>query len=202
VPVAPVGIASNLLERRPDIAAAERRMASANALVGVAVSAYFPDLTLSGDYGTGASKLGSLLAAGTSLWSVGAQLVGTLFDFGARRAHTQAARAYYDETVAAYRQTVLTAFQGVEDELSALRIYEQEEDVLLRTESSARESVKLDLDQYKEGTIDYTTVVLAQATASAASQNVVTVLQERLQASVLLVENLGGGWSKPDLPKV
>lgn len=201
VPVAPAGIPSTLLERRPDIAAAERRMASANAQIGVAVAAYFPDLTLSGDYGTSASRLGSLLAAGTSLWSVGAQLVGTLFDFGARRARTREARAYYDQTVATYRQTVLTAFEGVEDQLSALHTYEQEQEVLIRTEGAAREAVKLDLDQYKEGTVDYATVVQAQATASAASQNVMTIFGERLQASVLLVEDLGGGWSTQDLPQ-
>jgi NodT family efflux transporter outer membrane factor (OMF) lipoprotein len=201
VPVAPIDVASTLLERRPDIAGAERRMASANAQIGVAVAAYYPDLTLTGSAGTGGSSLGNLLKAGSSLWSVGAELAGTIFDFGARHAQVREARATYDESVATYRQTVLSAFQGVEDELSALRVYQQEEDVLLHTESAAREAVQLDLSQYKEGTVDYTTVITAQATALAASQNVLTVLQERLQASTLLVENLGGGWSTQDLPK-
>jgi NodT family efflux transporter outer membrane factor (OMF) lipoprotein len=201
VPVAPVSVASTLLQRRPDIAAAERRMASSNALIGVAVSAYFPDLTLSGQYGTQGSSIGNLFSAGSSLWSVGAQLTGTIFDFGARKAQVREARAAYDESVATYRQTVLGAFQGVEDELAALRIYQQEEEVLLRTEASAQEAVRLDLNQYKEGTVDYTTVITAQATALTASQNVLTVLQQRLQASALLVEDLGGGWDRQDLPK-
>ena len=201
VPVAPVDVASGLLERRPDIAGAERRMASANALVGVAVSAYYPDLTLSGDYGSGASSIGSLFTSAASLWSVGAELADTLIDFGARRAKVREQRAAYDQAVATYRQTVLTAFQGVEDELSALHVYQQEEDVLLHDEAAARQAVQLDLNQYRAGTVDYTTVITAQATALAASQNVLTVLQGRLQASVLLVEDLGGGWSAHDLPK-
>ncbi len=201
VPVAPVDVASHLLERRPDIAAAERRMASANAQIGIAVSAYYPDLTLSGDYGSGAASLGKLFSSAASLWSVGAELADTLLDFGARRAQVRASRAAYDESVATYRQTVLTAFQGVEDELSALHVYQQEQDVLLHTEASARQAVQLDLNQYREGTIDYTTVITAQATALSASQNVLTVLQERLQASVLLVEDMGGGWSADTLPK-
>jgi NodT family efflux transporter outer membrane factor (OMF) lipoprotein len=201
VPVAPVDIGSHLLERRPDIAAAERRMASANAQIGIAVSAYYPSLSLSGDAGSGASSLGNLFRSATSLWSVGAELADTLIDFGARRAQVRASRAAYDESVATYRQTVLTAFQGVEDQLSALRIYQQEEEVLLRTESSARQAVQLDLNQYKEGTVDYTTVITAQATALSASQSVLTVLQNRLQASVLLVEDIGGGWSAKELPK-
>ena len=196
VPAPPAGLPSTLLERRPDIAAAERRMAAANAQIGVAVASYFPTITLSGDYGTGASALGGLFGAASSLWSVGASLVGTLFDFGARRAQVRGARAAYDQSVATYRQTVLTAFQGVEDELSALRIYQQEEEVQLRTESAAQQAVELDLNQYKEGTVDYATVIQAQTIALNASQNVLTVLQARLQASVLLIENLGGDWSK------
>jgi NodT family efflux transporter outer membrane factor (OMF) lipoprotein len=201
VPVAPVSVASTLLERRPDIAAAERRMASSNALIGVAVASWFPDLTLSGEYGTSGAGLGNLFSAATSLWSVGAELTGTVLDFGARKAQVKGARAAYDASVATYRQTVLTAFQGVEDELSALHTYQTEEDVLLQTQASAQEAVRLDLNQYKEGTADYTTVITAQATALAASQNVLTVMQARLQASVLLVEDLGGGWSKQDLPR-
>ena len=201
VPVAPADVASSLLERRPDIAASERRMASANALVGVAVSAYYPDLTLSGDYGTGGTSLGSLFTSAASLWSVGAELADTLIDFGARRAKVREQRAAYDEAVATYRQTVLTAFQGVEDELSALHVYQQEQEVLLNDEASARQAVQLDLNQYRAGTVDYTTVITAQATALTASQNVLTVLQQRLQSSVLLVEDLGGGWSARELPK-
>lgn len=201
VPVAPAGVASHILQRRPDIAAAERRVASANAEIGIATAAYYPDLTLSGDYGSGAASLGQLFKAASSLWSIGADIAGTLLDFGARHAKVREARAAYDESVASYRQTVLTAFQGVEDELSALHVYQQEQDVLLNEENAARHAVQLDLNQYQEGTIDYTTVITAQTTALDASRNVLTVLQERLQASVLLVENLGGGWSADELPK-
>jgi NodT family efflux transporter outer membrane factor (OMF) lipoprotein len=201
VPTPPAGIASSLLERRPDIAASERRMASANAQIGVAVSAYFPTVTLSGDYGVSAANLGKLFNASTATWSLGATGAETILDFGLRRAQVRAARAAYDEQVAAYRQTVLTAFQGVEDELSDLRIYQDQEAELLKTEAVAKEAVRLDLDEYREGTIDYTTVITAQATQLSASINVLTVLQSRLQASVLLVENLGGGWTTTDLPK-
>jgi NodT family efflux transporter outer membrane factor (OMF) lipoprotein len=201
VPTPPIALASTLLERRPDIAAAERQMASGNALIGVAVSAYYPDLTLSGEFGTGASNLGQLFSASTALWSFGAEAGETLLDFGLRRAQVRAARAVYDEDVASYRQTVLTAFQGVEDELSSLRIYQQQEAVLIQTEDTAQKALQLDLDEFKEGTIDNTTVITAQATLLGASLNVVSVLQDRLQASVLLVENLGGGWTTADLPK-
>ncbi|WP_158914472.1 efflux transporter outer membrane subunit [Caulobacter sp. S45] len=201
VPTPPVNVPSILLERRPDIAAAERQMASGNALIGVAVSAYYPDLTLSGEYGTGASSLGQLFNASSALWSVGGNAAETLLDFGLRRAQVRAARAVYDQDVATYRQTVLTAFQGTEDELSSLRIYQQQQDVLIQTEQAARKALQLDLDEYREGTIDYTTVITAQASLLSASLNVLTVLQNRLQASILLVENLGGGWTTGDLPK-
>jgi len=201
VPTPPVTVPSTLLERRPDVAAAERRMASGNALIGVAVASYFPDVTLSGDYGTAGSSLGRLFSASSTLWSFGADATETLLDFGLRRAQVHAAKAAYDEDVATYRQTVLTAFQGVEDELAALRIYEQQEDVLLRTEQAAQQTVKLDLDEYREGTVDYTTVITAEGNLLTASVNVLTGLQNRLQASVLLVEDLGGGWTSADLPR-
>jgi NodT family efflux transporter outer membrane factor (OMF) lipoprotein len=200
VPPIPVGVPSTLLERRPDVAGAERRMAAANAQIGVAVSAYFPTVTLTGEYGT-TGGLGALFGAASNLWSLGGNALETLIDFGARRAQVREARAAYDMTVATYRQTVLTAMQGVEDQLAALRIYGQENEVLLRTEQSAHQAVQLDLNEYKEGTVDYTTVISAQATELTASQNVLTVLQERLQASVVLVEDLGGGWSAKELPK-
>ncbi|WP_260923600.1 efflux transporter outer membrane subunit [Novosphingobium sp. 9] len=199
VPVAPVSLPSTLLERRPDIAAAERRMASANALVGVAVASYFPTVTLSGEYGSSAGNLGKLFGAATSLWSLGADVADTIFDFGARHAKEREAKAAYDQSVATYRQTVLTAFQGVEDELAALRVYQQESDILVHTQDAAHQAVVLDMAEYQQGTVDYTTVLTAQATELTASQNVLTVLQDRLQASVLLVEDLGGGWQASDM---
>jgi NodT family efflux transporter outer membrane factor (OMF) lipoprotein len=201
VPTPPLAVPSTLLERRPDIAAAERRMASGNAQIGVAVSSYFPDITLLGDYGAASSSIGRLFKASTTLWSFGADAAETLLDFGLRRAQVRAARAGYDEDVAVYRQTVLTAFQGVEDELAALRIYQQEQDVLLLTEQAAQQTVKLDLDEFREGTVDYTTVIAAQASLLSASLNVLTTVENRLNASVLLVEDLGGGWTTADLPK-
>jgi NodT family efflux transporter outer membrane factor (OMF) lipoprotein len=201
VPTPPLTVASTLLERRPDIAAAERRMASGNALIGVAVASYFPNVTLSGDYGSAASSLGRLFTASSTLWSFGADATETLLDFGLRKAQVRTARAVYDEDVASYRQAVLTAFQGVEDELAALRIYQQEQATLLLTEQAAQQTVKLDLAEYREGTVDYTTVIAAQATLLATSLNVLTVIENRLNASVLLVENLGGGWTTADLPR-
>ena len=176
-------------------------MASGNALIGVAVSSYFPDVTLTGDYGAASSSVGRLFSASTTLWSFGADATETLLDFGLRRAQVRQAKAAYDEDIAVYRQTVLTAFQGVEDELAALRIYQQEQDVLLMTEQAAQQTLKLDLDEYREGTVDYTTVIAAEAALETASLNVLTAIENRLNASVLLVENLGGGWTATDLPK-
>jgi NodT family efflux transporter outer membrane factor (OMF) lipoprotein len=201
VPTPPLAVPSTLLERRPDIAAAERRMASGNALIGVAVAAYFPTITLSGDYGAEASSIGRLFKASSTLWSFGADGAETLLDFGLRRAQVRAARAAYDEDVAAYRQTVLTAFQGVEDELAALRIFQQEQDVLLKTEQAAQQTLDLDLDEFREGTVDYTTVIAAQAVLVSAKLNLLNVIEDRQNASVLLVENLGGGWTTAGLPK-
>jgi NodT family efflux transporter outer membrane factor (OMF) lipoprotein len=201
IPVPAAGIPSTLLQRRPDIAAAERQMASGNALIGVAVSAYFPDLTLSGEYGFSGSNLGRLFSASNTLWSLGANASETLLDFGLRKAQVAAARAVYDGDVALYRQTVLTALQGVEDQLASLRIYQQQEDVALKTEQAAKETVRLDLDEYREGTVDYTTVIAAEAALQTASLGVLSVLENRLTASVLLIEDLGGGWTTADLPK-
>jgi len=201
IPTPPLTVPSTLLERRPDVAAAERRMASGNALIGVAVSSYFPDVSLTGDYGVASSSMGRLFSASSTLWSFGADATETLLDFGLRRGQVRQAKAAYDEDVAVYRQTVLTAFQGVEDELAALRIYQQEQDVVLLAEQAAQQTVKLDLDEFREGTIDYTTVIAAQASLESASLNVLTVIENRMNASVLLVENLGGGWTTKDLPK-
>ncbi len=201
VPVAPVGVASTLLQRRPDIAAAERTVAYANAQIGVAESAFYPNLTLSGSVGSDATTIGHLFNASSSLWSVGASAADTLLDFGLRRAEVRAARAVYDEDVAAYRQTVLTAFQNVEDEIAALRVYEQQEAIELEYEKAAKEAVRLDLNEYKAGVVDYTTVITAETAQLSASQSVLTVLEQRLLASVLLVEYVGGGWTPADLPK-
>lgn len=200
VPVVPAGVPSTLLERRPDIAAAERAMASANAQIGVAISAYYPDITLSASAGFTSTALGNLLSLSNSAWTIAASGTETLFEGGLRGAQVAAARAAYDETVANYRETVLAAFQQVEDELSSLRILERQavaQDVAVR---SAQRAVELTLDQYQAGTVAYTSVVTAQATALADEQTAVTLLEDRLVASATLIEALGGGWTASDLP--
>ena len=187
---------------RQSVAAVQNdRDAVLHALIGVAVSAYFPDLTLTGNYGAAGDDIGRLFSASTTVWSLGAEATETLLDFGARGAQVAAARAAYDEDVAIYRETVLTALQGVEDELAALRIYQRQQTVAIEAEQVAQQNVKLDIDEYREGTIDYTTVITAQNNLQTASLSVLTVLESRLGASVLLIENIGGGWAATDLPK-
>ena len=200
-PIIPVTVPSELLERRPDIAAAERRVASANAQIGVAQAAYFPSLTLSGSAGFLSSSLGRILSTPARFWSLGADLAQTLFDAGARRARTEQAIAAYDATAAAYRQTVLTGFQEVEDNLAALRILEQEAAVQAEALAGARLSAELALNQYKAGTVSYLNVITAQTTALASERTSVDVQARRLAASVLLIRALGGGWSADALPR-
>ncbi|HVN44848.1 MAG TPA: efflux transporter outer membrane subunit, partial [Steroidobacteraceae bacterium] len=194
VPVIPTGVPSSLLERRPDVAAAERRMAAANAQIGVAIAAYFPDLTLSGQYGFANNVVSGLLHSSNNFWSVGGTLNETLLDFGARPAQVRQVRAAYDQTVANYRETVLTALQQVEDELATLRILEQQVEVQEQTVKSADLAVQLTLNQYRAGTVAYTSVVTAQAVALGDAQTLLTIRQNRLVASVALIQALGGGW--------
>jgi NodT family efflux transporter outer membrane factor (OMF) lipoprotein len=200
VPVAPPGVPSRLLERRPDIAAAERRMASTNAQIGAAVAAFYPDLTLTASYGFASSGLSKLLRASNSFWSVGSQLAETVFDAGLRSAQVEAARAVYDETVATYRQTVLTGFQQVEDELAALRILAQEAEVQANAVRLARLAERLTLNQYQAGTVAYTAVLTAQTTRLNNEETALAIQQSRLIASVALVQALGGSWSASALP--
>jgi NodT family efflux transporter outer membrane factor (OMF) lipoprotein len=200
VPVVPVGVASTLLERRPDIASAERKMAAANAQIGVAIAGYFPDITLTGSFGSQATDAAKLFASPTSVWSVGGSVAETLLDFGSRSAQVEQARAAYDEAVANYRQTVLTGFQQVEDELSTLRILQDQAKVEIEVVKSAQEAARLTLNQYKAGTVPYSSVITAQATALSDEQTALTVLQNRLTASVSLVEAIGGGWDAGKLP--
>jgi len=202
IPVVPVGVPSALLERRPDIADAERKMAAANAQIGVAVAAYFPDLTLSGTYGFASNVSSGLLHTPNNVWSVGATASDPLLDFGARRYQVRAARAAYDATVANYRQTVLNAFQQVEDELAALRILEQQYAVADQTVKEANLAVTLTLNQYKAGIVAYTAVVTAQATALTDAQSLLSIRQSRLVASATLIQALGGGWSTQDLSAI
>jgi NodT family efflux transporter outer membrane factor (OMF) lipoprotein len=199
VPVVPAGVPSSLLERRPDVAAAERKMAAANAQIGVAVAAYFPDLTLNGSYGFASEVVSRLIKAPNNLWSFGGTATDTLLDFGARPAVVRQARAAYDATVADYRQTALTAFQQVEDQLASLRILEQQHDVQEETVKSANLAVQLTLNQYRAGTVAYTSVVTAQTIALADAQTLLGIRRDRLTASIALIQALGGGWAADSL---
>jgi len=194
VPAIPAGLPSEILERRPDIAAAERTVAAANAQIGVAESAYFPTLTLGASGSYEGSNLSNLFSSPNPLWSLGPVLAGTIFDAGLRQAQTAQARAAYDQDVATYRQTVLTAFQQVEDNLAALRILEQEEQVQDAAVKDAKKAVELEINQYKAGTVSALDVITIQATALTDEKTDVTLLGERFNACVLLIQYLGGGW--------
>jgi len=199
-PPIPPGLPSELLERRPDIAAAERRAAAANAQVGVAEAAFFPSLSLSATGGFQSSVLSQLFSLPSRYWSLGPALAQTIFDAGLRRAQTAQAMATYDENVANYRQTVLAGFQEVEDNLAALRILEQEAVVQDEAVKSARESLTITLNQYRAGTANYLAVVVAQAVALSNERAALTILGRRLTASVTLIKALGGGWDAAQLP--
>lgn len=201
VPVVPAGIPSTLLERRPDVAVAERNVASANAGIGVAEAAWFPDVTLDASYGFSATSLGRLFNASSASWSFGPSLAQTIFDGGQRISQNLQARARYDQAVAAYRQTVLTAFQQVEDDLGQLRILEQEAAAANKTVADARQTEMLDTNQYRAGTVDFTTVVTAQTTRINAEVTALNVLSNRLAVSVNLVMALGGGWDETRIPQ-
>ena len=195
VPPIPAAVPSSLLERRPDIAAAERRMAQANAQIGVAKAAYFPALTLSAASGYQSATMANWLTAPSRYWSLPVSLVQSLFDGGLRKANTAQAVAAYDANVAAYRQTVLTGLQQVEDNLAALRILEEEAAVQDEAVKLAQQSLALTINQYKAGTVNYLNVAVAQATALASETNAVNLLGRRMSASVQLITALGGGWT-------
>jgi NodT family efflux transporter outer membrane factor (OMF) lipoprotein len=199
-PPIPLGLPSELLERRPDVAAAERRTAAANAQVGVAEAAFFPSLSLSATGGFQSSVLSQLFTLPSRYWSLGPALAATIFDAGLRRAQSAQAMAAYDENVANYRQTVLAGFQEVEDNLAALRILEQEAAVQDEAVKSARESLTITLNQYRAGTANYLAVVVAQAVALSNERTALTILGRRLTASVTLIKALGGGWDAAQLP--
>jgi NodT family efflux transporter outer membrane factor (OMF) lipoprotein len=193
-PDVPGGVPSTLLERRPDIAAAERRVAAANAQIGVAEAAYFPALTLSGSGGYAGSSIAHLFSAPNRFWSLGADLADTLLDFGTRRAAVATARGVYDETVANYRQTVLTAFQDVEDNLATVHWLGEETKVEQEAVRAARESVALTRNQYKAGIVSFLNVVTVQAAQLNEERNMVTLLGRRLSATVGLIRAMGGKW--------
>ena len=200
VPTVPAGVPSELLERRPDIAAAERRVASANAQIGVAKGAYFPSLSLTGTVGYAAGgALSQLFRVPNQTWSIGPSLSQILFAGGLHRAQVAAAKAGWEIAVDDYRETVLEGFQQVEDELVTLRVLEQQSVVEEKLVQAAREAERLTLNQYKAGTVPYSSVITAQTTRLASEQSALTVFIDRLSASVTLIEALGGGWNTGQL---
>ena len=201
LPQTPVEVPSTLLERRPDIAAAERSVAAANAQIGVQVAGFYPNLTLSGSGGLANPNIGQLFNASSELWSIGANVAQTVFNGGLTKSLVREAKAAHDQAIAQYRQTVLTAFQQVEDDLSASRVLQTEEPLRQDASNAADQEETIALNEYRAGTVDYTTVVTAQAAALSARQTLLTLQVQRMTTEVSLIEALGGGWSATQLPK-
>ena len=198
-PPIPAGLPSQLLERRPDIASAERHMAAANAQIGVAKAAYYPSISISASAGLQAASFANWFTWPSRFWALGPAISQTLFDGGLRRAQTEQARAAYDQTVASYRQTVLTGFQEVEDNLAALRILEAEAQAQEDAVEASKKSLAVTLNQYQSGIISYINVTVAQSTELANRRTAVGILGRRLTSSVLLIKALGGGWDAASL---
>jgi NodT family efflux transporter outer membrane factor (OMF) lipoprotein len=201
-PQIPLGVPSELLERRPDIAAAERRVASANAQIGIAMAAYYPQISLSASGGLESTAIGTLFQGPSTLWSVGGSAFETVFDGGRRKAVTQQARDNHASTVASYRENVLEAFQQVEDNLAALRLLDQELTTQQVAVASARRSVDLSTARYKRGITTYLEVLTAQSIALADERTAADLMARRMTASVQLIKALGGGWDRTQLPKM
>ncbi|WP_322043651.1 efflux transporter outer membrane subunit [Paraburkholderia sp. J67] len=200
-PTVPLTMPSALLERRPDIASAERKAAAANEQIGVAIAAFFPTLTLSASGGFESSVFSQLLQMPSRFWTLGPSLAATVFDAGLRRAQTEAARAAYDQQVATYRQTVLAAFQDVEDNLASQRILAQEIVVQQQAVDSAQHALLIVTNEYKAGTTDYQNVLSAQTTAFTAQQKLASIAGQRMVSSVGLVKALGGGWDTTQMTR-
>ncbi|WP_296923902.1 efflux transporter outer membrane subunit [Polaromonas sp.] len=200
VPDIPVGVPSTLLQRRPDIAAAERRVASANEQIGIAKSAYYPNLSLGASAGTGASRIADLFSAPSLIWSLGLSAAQVLFDAGTTSARVDGATASYDQSVARYRQTVLVAFQDVEDQLAATRVLQVQQE-LRRQASEAADLVEQQvLNRYRAGQVGFTEVISAQATALSARRALVQAMADRQTTAVALIQSLGGGWQAAQQP--
>lgn len=194
VPEVPVGVPSTLLQRRPDIAAAERRVAAANEQIGIAQSAFYPNLSLSASYGSGASTVANLLNVSNSVWSLGLSAAQVLFNGGATRARVEGAQAAHEQTVARYRQTVLTAFQNVEDELAATRVLAQQQELRRQASQAADEAEAKLLNQYRAGRVSFIEVFTAQASALTARRALVQLQANRQVTAISLIQSLGGGW--------
>ncbi|RUL78417.1 efflux transporter outer membrane subunit [Dyella choica] len=199
LPTVPVVVPSALLQRRPDIAVAERQVAAQNAAIGVAVAAYYPDLSLSAADGFSQAPLAGLLHVANHVWSLGAGVSETVLDFGARHGQVAAARATYEAAIANYRGTVLNALEDVENDLSDLRILAQQAQVQDALVRDASQGAQIALDEYQAGTSDYTTVAAAQASQLSAQQSSLSILQQRLLDTVSLIGDMGGGWSADQL---
>jgi NodT family efflux transporter outer membrane factor (OMF) lipoprotein len=201
-PVIPSGMPSNLLERRPDISAAERRVQEQNAQIGVAKAAYYPLVTLSGSGGFESTVITTLIQGPSGLYSLGGNAAQALFDGGKRRGTLEQARATYDQSVDQYRATILTAFQEVEDNLAALRILEDESTTQTRAVAAAQHSLSLSETRYRGGVANYLEVTTAQSAALSDEVTAVNLLTRRMAASVLLIKALGGGWNTSQIPRV
>ncbi|MCY1491064.1 Toluene efflux pump outer membrane protein TtgF [compost metagenome] len=201
LPALPTVLPSQLLERRPDVAAAERRVIAANAQIGVAKTAWFPDLTLSATGGYRSGSLDNWISTPNRFWSIGPQFAMVLFDGGFIASQVEQAEASYDQTVASYRQTVLDGFREVEDYMVQLDVLEQESTVQQEALDAAREALRLTSNQYKAGAVDYTSVVTTQTTALNNERTVLSLLGNRLTASVQLIAALGGGWDSGQIAK-
>jgi len=201
-PPFPAGLPSDLLERRPDVSAAERRVQEANAQIGVARAAYFPLITLGGSGGFDSAAIGTLLQGPSGFWQLAGAAAETLFDGGLRRGTSDQAKALFDKSVDDYRQTVLTSFQEVEDNLAALRILEQEAKTQDAAVAAAEHSLALSNNRYKGGVANYLEVTTAQSAALADERAAVDILTRRMAASVLLIKAIGGGWSISQIPPV
>jgi NodT family efflux transporter outer membrane factor (OMF) lipoprotein len=194
VPTVPPGLPSTLLERRPDVAQAERQMAASNAQIGVAISAYFPALTITGSDDYKGNTISHLIRTANRVWAIGPSVALSVFDAGLRRAQVAQARAIYEQHVDNYRQTVLASLQQVEDDIATLRVLEQRGIIEEAAVKAAREAETLTLNQYKAGTVPYSSVITAQTTRLNSEENALSVLSGRLQGSVAMIQALGGGW--------
>ncbi len=200
VPDVPLGLPSTLLQRRPDIAAAERAVAAANAQIGIQRSAYFPGLSLGASLGNTGSSVADLFRASSTVWSLGLSIAQTLFDAGATAARVDEAQSARDARVAVYRQTVLTAFQSVEDQLTVLRTLQEQEPLRREAVSATERTAQQLLNRYREGQVSFTDVVTAQASALSAQRALLQLQVNRQLAAVALIQSLGGGWQAPWLP--
>jgi NodT family efflux transporter outer membrane factor (OMF) lipoprotein len=201
LPAIPVGLPASLLERRPDIAAGERRVAEANDQIGIARAAFFPSLVLGATAGFTGTSITNWFNWPSRFWAVGPQMSQTIFDAGRRHAVSEGATANYDGTVASYRQTTLTAFQEVEDNLAALQILEKEAQQQREATTSAEESLQLFTNRYEGGVDNYLQVITAQSVLLTNQRNDIDIERRRMDASVLLVKAVGGGWDISQLPR-